>query len=394
MAKKKNVETENNTMDFLGALRQDLTKQGMNFSEYASKSLKHNTGFDVLDAILASDTSNFGFQLRTFNLTHGKSGTGKSTLLTQIAANFIKNNEGQLIYFDAEHSMTLERLANLGCDMSRTLHINVDTSIENYHKMILSIKNLREKQIDDLGEDYVFNNPIVIILDSINGMHNEVELAAGTETQKFIGKAALMWSAILKQHCDMFVKYNITVLAIMQNRDNIAMGPTPAPKDLFYGKMNEKFSGGQALRYHAFYFFSMNPKKNVDEIFGDQALEVELKMIKSKTSVANKPVNLVFFPGRGYSNFHTNYKFMIDNNIIQSKGSYKCLPGYEKNFYAKDVETLYNTDENFRKIFDQSAVDAYKNFVGTVEKFSGESEGSEINFLDGSNVDPETGEIL
>lgn len=401
MAKKKsNIENSDVEFDFLGDLKQSLEKSGYEFSKYSNVELKKETGIDAIDAILSSSLNNVGFQLRTFNILTGNTGAGKSTILTQIGSNFIKDNEGQLIYFDAEHTMTEERLLTLGCPKGRFLCINEDSTIENYHKLMKSLESLRMKQKDTKGEDYIFNNPIIVILDSISTMYSTTDIDIGTEVAKGLANNARAWTAIIKQHCDICRKYNITVLGIMQDRDNISMGPTPPAKQMFYGKATKKFSGGQALRYAAFYFAELTSKKNINDIFGDQATEVEFKMVKSKSSVANRPITLVFFPGTGYSNFHTNYKFMIDNNIIKAAGSYKELPGYEKKFYAKDVETLYKTDENFRLIFDKTAKDAYKSFISTVEKSNGIEEGSEFNFIADSNLDtevhfdPDTGEIL
>lgn len=382
MAKRKiNNEDSSTEIDFLSDLKKNLEKSGYEFSKYANIELKKETGIDAIDAILSSSLNNVGFQLRTFNILAGNTGAGKSTILTQIGSNFIKNNEGQLIYFDAEHTMSEERLLTLGCPKGRFLCINEDSTIENYHKLMKSLESLRLKQRDTKGEDYVFENPIVVILDSINTMYSITDVDIGTEVAKGLANNARAWTAIIKQHCDICRKYNITVLAVMQDRDNISMGPTPPAKDMFYGKSTKKFSGGKALKYAAFYFAELNSKKVINDVFGDQAVEVEFKMVKSKSSVANRPITLVFFPGTGYSNFHTNYKFMIDNNIIKAAGSYKELPGYEKKFYAKDVENLYKTDENFRLIFDKNVKDAYKSFISTVEKGNGIEEGSDMNFI-------------
>ena len=223
MAKKKveNIETSG-SIDFFGELDSELKKEGsFNFSEFDDVQIKETTGLDILDAILASSEESRGFQLRTFNLFYGNSGSGKSTILLQMAYSFIKNNEGQIIYYDGESTLvgSKDRITKLGIDEKRVKIIQQDTTVENYYRLVNRICNIRGKQLEQYGEEYIMKNPIIVIVDSFTALATEREIDSGTDINSALGTEAKLHSRLLKQQINLLFKYNITVLGIAQTRE-------------------------------------------------------------------------------------------------------------------------------------------------------------------------------
>lgn len=374
MAKKKSndeiVGSSGAAFDFMEELNGGLKKDKFEFSEYDDVSIKKSTGFSIIDALLASNDNDRGFQLRSFNTFFGNSGSGKSTLLLQIANNFIKDTEGYIIYYDAENTQTTERVKSLGIELNKIKIIKQNTTVENYYRLVNRIAEVREKQKEQFGEKYIMENPIVVIVDSLSAMASEREIAADTDINSAMGTTAKLHSQLLKAQTNKLFKYNITVLGILQTRDNLQIGPMSKPKDLLYVKQDISLSGGKALPFFSFYLFAMRTKKILDESYGIVGNEVELNLAKSKTSAANKPVTLVFRPTTGFSELWTSFKIMIDQKVISIAGAYKSLPGYDKKFYTKDLENLYNTDENFRVAFDKAAKETVKQYIDSIEVIS------------------------
>ena len=381
MAKKKveNIETSG-SIDFFGELDSELKKEGsFNFSEFDDVQIKETTGLDILDAILASSEESRGFQLRTFNLFYGNSGSGKSTILLQMAYSFIKNNEGQIIYYDGESTLvgSKDRITKLGIDEKRVKIIQQDTTVENYYRLVNRICNIRGKQLEQYGEEYIMKNPIIVIVDSFTALATEREIDSGTDINSALGTEAKLHSRLLKQQINLLFKYNITVLGIAQTRDTIQIGPTPKAKELLYTKQDISIGGGNSLKFYSFYLVGMRTKKKLDESFGkDGGVEVELTLIKSKTSPAGKPITLIFFPTTGFSNLWTNFKIMQDSKVITNAGAYKAIPGYEKKFFTRDLETLYNTDEEFRLNFDKQAKETLKTYIASIVPIEGLDESN------------------
>ena len=158
--------------------------------------------------------------------------------------------------------------------------------------------------------------------------------------QSALGTEAKLHSRLLKQQINLLFKYNITVLGIARTRE-LPDGPTPKAKELLYTKQDISIGGGNSLKFYSF-LVGMRTKKKLDDSFGkDGGVEVELTLIKSKTSPAGKPITLIFFPTTGFSNLWTNFKIMQDSKVITNYGAYKAISRIEKKFFTRDLETLY-----------------------------------------------------
>lgn len=393
MAKRKAVPESTETVDvenydFFAELTGELTKDKLfEFSEYDNTQIKASTGFEVLDAIIAGSEDSKGLQLRTFNTFYGNSGSGKSTLLLQIAYNIVKNNNGKIIFIDAEQTMYPERITKLGIDMSKVALIKQDLSVENFYQLLKRTARIRNKEKEMFGEAYIMENPTIIIVDSFTALASAKESEV-EDYNSAMGVTARAHSAYLKTHIGLLFKYNITVFGILQPRDNIQIGPTPKAKDLLHMKNDTVLGGGKAIPFYSFYLCQLRSKKVIDESYGVSGMEVEVKFVKSKSSASNKPVTLMFLDVTGYSNLLTNYKILLDNKVITAAGAYKKLPGYDKNWYTRDLEKLYTTDEEFRVAFDKALDENLRSCIDSIP------EPVVIETINGASFDQSFDELL
>ena len=80
-----------------------------------------------------------------------------------------------------------------------------------------------------------------------------------------------------------------------------------------------------------------------------------MKCVKNKLFPPNIEIEILGSFNTGFSNFWTNYQFLIDNKRLNS-GAWNYLVSFpEKKFRTKDAENLYNTDEEFKQKFDEAA---------------------------------------
>lgn len=350
-----------------------LLGEEFGISDWDSKTLIKPTKFDIINHLLAASKDEVGLVLRTFNTLVGGSGIGKSTLFTQMAAHIVDQSEnGQLIYFDAEKTMTTQRLETLGAKSSFTTMIKKNTTIEKFFSLLKILATSRHEQLKEFGEDYIMNNPYIVVVDSIAAMGSEREIEADTDINKAMGVGAKMWSTLLTTYIDIIYRYNITVLAINQIRDKIALTPAGMKKDLVYENADTTTPKGKAIKFYSFTYANLKYKGQLkEEQYGFQAVEVEFNLIKTKNSETNRKISLVFQPSKGYSNFWSNLFFLKENGFIKTGAFYRfedkgdLTAIFPKTWRLRESEIKYENDPDFKKAFDKAvemAVDIlYKN---------------------------------
>lgn len=219
-------------------------------SDWDNKTITSKTGFDLMDAALSSNVEEpEGLVLRTLNGFLGMSGIGKTTLTLQISGNIVNNggDGSRLIVFDAEKASVKERILMLGVDPKKLIDpIKRGTTVEAFYGLLKVLRDLRAKQREEQGEDWIMANPYVVLADSIASMPSEREVAADEDINKAMGTVARLHSGLMKLYLDAMFEFNITVIFINQLRDKLTIGGAPAPKQLAYERASETYSGGKA----------------------------------------------------------------------------------------------------------------------------------------------------
>ena len=144
---------------------------------------------------------------------------------------------------------------------------------------------------------------------------------------------------------------------------------TPA-KELRFLTAGKSMPGGTVLKYNAFTMLEMKAKAAIDPSkYGFEGIIASCKTVKNKLFPPNVEIELCGNFNSGFSEFWTHYKFLVDNKRIQA-GAWNIIKEdpEQKKFRTKDAETLYNTDERFRKEYDKAVVECIETEI--IQKYN------------------------
>jgi len=320
------------------------------------------TGIEVLDAILGG-----GFAIGSMNIIVGQPGSGKSMLAIQTMASAQLTHKGLIAAFlDSEEATTVIRMANLGVRNPKIKPYSGIT-VEKVFKLLEGICLFKE-------EKKIIDIPSVVIWDSIANTLSQREMEV-EDINSVIGYKARLLSILVPKYVAKCSQYNILFLAVNQLRDVMSIGPFSAPKELKFMAAGKDMPGGNILRFNAFQLVDLKIKSALKpEMYGFDGILVTAKTVKNKLFSPNVSVNLIGDFRTGFSNFWTNYNFLVDTKRLQA-GSWNFLISTpEKKFRTKDAPHLYNTDSEFKKAFDISVKEAIQKDL--VEKYNPEVQSS------------------
>lgn len=300
----------------------------------------------LLNAILGG-----GFTIGGLNTIVGNTGCGKTMLVIQTIGNAQKYYNKRILasYIDTEYSTTTIRLANLGVRYPRIKPFSEDVTVEKVFQFIEGTCLYKEqKGITDI--------PSVIGWDSIANTLTQKEKEC-EDPKEVVGYRARVYSLLIPRYIAKCSKYNISILSINQLRDSVDMGKFPKPKDLKFMNKNYDVPGGKALKYNAFQFLEMRQtsmtKKEIEK-YDFEGLMAEIMCVKNKLFRPKLPIRIIGDFTTGFSDFWTNFVFLVDNKWIKPSG-WNTLVNYpSKKFRTKEAEGLYTTDEDFRKAYDEA----------------------------------------
>lgn len=225
----------------------------------------------------------YGIQAGTFNVVTGTTQSFKTTLGMQIAANIAYSNNGNVIHYDAENRLVVQRVKNLtklpdtwfSGDSPRYQirggAIGFDTLQKDVAELAhnkLKYKTLLLKDtgvLDDQGQPIWLMPPTVIFLDSIS---NIIAKEYNIDGKDFLAEQgelrnnadgmrnAKTLRGVITDINPLMKEANIIIIAIAHKGTNISAGITPQAKQFQYGKQDEKISGGKALEYGASAFLN------------------------------------------------------------------------------------------------------------------------------------------
>lgn len=301
------------------------------------------TGIAPLDTILGGGAIVGGF----IQLV-GRAGCGKSSLAAKIISEFQKASNGNALalYLDTESSMTKFRLEQLGVNKPSINPIN-DCYLEDIFKVIDGVIQFKKENKD------AQSMPTVIVWDSIANTKTQKE-AQAEDPKEVIGWNGRLLSMYLPKIKPALKAYRITIIAINQLRDQIAMSMTPTPAAIKGMKQSETIPGGRALQYNTDQLIYMSDCGNIEEkTCGFDGKEVEMYCIKNKAFPPLVKCKSTFSYLGGYSNFWSMFYTLKEEKKIVAGGAYYSMEGYDNKFFAKKVPELYRNDRNFKNIFDQ-----------------------------------------
>jgi len=319
------------------------------------------TGIDLVDAVLGG-----GFGVGAMNIICGAPGSCKSMLAAQTLGNGQLKYKGDLIgaYLDSEESMSSIRLSNLGIKYPK-IKPYVDITVEKVFKFLEGLCLFKE-------EKKILDKPSVVIWDSIANTLSQREREAD-DINTVIGYKARLLSILIPRYVAKLSQYNISLICVNQLRDVLDMSRFGAPRDLKFLSHTKHMPGGNSLLYNSFQLIEMKIKSGINQDkdkYGFDGIIVKLKCVKNKLFSPNIEVEVVGSFVSGFSNFWTNYNFLVNSKRLKSGAWNTLITMPEKKFRTKDALNLYNDDPVFKEEFDRLSKEAIQKDI--IEKYNPE----------------------
>jgi hypothetical protein len=208
----------------------------------------------------------------------------------------------------------------------------------------------------------------MVIWDSIANTLSEKEREA-EDVNQVIGYKARMLSILIPKYVAKCGQHNISLIAVNQLRDVLNIGQFAPPRDLKFMSASKSMPGGNVLKFNAFHLLEMKLGKLLEQDkYGFDGVIAKVKCVKNKLFPPNIEVELLGSFTTGFSNFWTNYHFLINTKRLSS-GAWNYLVNMpDKKFRTKDAEKLYNDDIEFEAKFDEAVKESIQTEI--VEKYN------------------------
>ena len=393
---------------FRDKLNQKLKESGIIDGQIERPMLK--TGIDWIDYLNASlnvDNSgkvNFevGIKQGMIATFVGPSGSGKSTVAQQTAINILKQDDDAVLYiFDIEKSNEHKRCRQISgiskeeyerdwkekrIFIKKTLTTNegLQTLIDGIYAskmeigadLKMTVKDgrysadalKRAKEIREATNNFP---PTIIIIDSLavlapanmTGQTNLVGARDGMANAA-IAKAN---NALFKSSLEKCFEANIMIFVVNHIETLISTDMYGGDKrPLKFLKSGETLPGGKDAIFLSDLTLRIDQgaKLTPDKEFGIKGFIQKITLVKSRNNAAGIDVELIFDQFHGINNVLTNYLLLKQYNQIGGAGRgffLKALPDVK--FTQSDIESLYESNSNFTKVFDREAHKIYEQII-------------------------------
>lgn len=341
------------------------------------------TNLKLLNATLSGDPHHGGFASGSLNTIVGNPGCGKTMIITQTLGSAQRYfGKGVIVSFlDSEYATTPIRMANLGVRNPQIRPYSEKgtkrLTVEKVFQFIESVCLYKEKH-------KIIDVPWIIAWDSIANTLSLKEYEA-SDPKEVIGYRAKLYSLLIPNYAAKCHKYNICILSVNQLKDLVQMGTTIKTNDLKYLSRDKTIPGGKALLFNAFHFLEMKQlgmTKQEIEKYGCERLVSEITCVKNKLFRPKLPIKVVGDFNTGFSDFWTNFIFMVDNKYIKVAGGWNELVTYPtKKFRTSQMVNMYRTDEIFRKSYEEAVDMAIDEVIVKPNEVHHNDEEDEFEFL-------------
>lgn len=366
--------------------------------EEAVADVMYPTGFLPFDFLngykihVKSDTQDFwyssvGIVDGSSTMILGRSGSGKTTIALQMAANIIRPFPEATIFYDdiegGSNDTRRELLTHFTPEecQQRIIYRNTAVSAENFYKRIASIYEIKMNnradfeydtgKLDSQGNKIYKLIPTVYILDSLalltpEKLTEEEELSGQMSTTA----TAKTNTAVFKRIIPKLKAANIILFTINHINDKIEINTfTHSKAQISFLKQGETLPGGKAALYLANNMIRVDDGAKLKETdgLGINGKIVDFEIIKSRTNAAGRSVPMVFDFTNGFDDILSLFMFLKSTGAIIT-GATCYLRGHEDmKFRQRDFKNKLFNDPEFAKVFNEVARAELETLLGNPE---------------------------
>lgn len=371
-------------MSILSALfRSKVKDMGYNMNTEASEDYGYPTGylnFDFLNGYKTAEKLENGVINPYYSLGItdgsyvafiGNTGTGKTTLVCEMAANIVRPFRSSTIFEDSlEAGLTHARRRSLSKFneeeyKNRYIIRNTGITAENVYQRIKMIHDMKTSKPEDFlydtGRKDLYSQPImkleptVYIIDSIALLMPEKY----TEEDELKGNSAGAASALtvtnlFKMIFPMLKAANIILFGINHILEDVNMGIMPKKQIVPYLKQGERIPKGRTVTFLANNIIRI---ENVSKLKADDGYKIEgsvvdVSLVKSRSSGKKNGTRLVFDFNNGFCPWLSLLRFMQDSKAISGAGSSLYFDSEKKyRFSQANFREQIFENEEFRNAF-------------------------------------------
>lgn len=314
----------------------------------------------------------------------GRSGSGKTTIAVQMAANIVRKFPDAVIFYDdiegGSNAARRELLTNFHQDEleNRLIYRNAAVSAENFYKRIIAIYDEKMNNradyeydtglCDSRGNRIYKLVPTVYILDSLALLTPEKL----TEEEELSGQMSTTGTAktntsVFKRIIPKLKAANIILFTINHINDKVEINPFSHSKSqISYLKQGETLPGGKAALYLANNMIRVDDgaKLKASEGIGIDGKIVDFEIIKSRTNSAGRSVPMVF-TSYGFDEIWSLFMFLKSTGgIITGTNCY--IRGHnDMKFRQKEFKEKLFGDAAFASAFNEVAKEDLEKLLAT-----------------------------
>jgi RecA/RadA recombinase len=332
----------------------------------------------------------------------GRSGSGKTTIAIQAAANIIRPFPNAVLFFDdIEASSNLSRRELLTRFTpeeleARVIYRNSAITAENFYERIefiydekMSHKDEYEYNtglLDSRGNQIYKLVPTVYLLDSLAMLTpDKVSEAEDLGGQMSATAMAKTNTAVFKRIIPKLKAANIILLTINHINDKIEINAfTHTKSQIGFLRQGETLPGGKAALYLANNMIRVDDGSVLKESegLGVYGKVVDFSFIKSRTNASGKSVPMIFTFDHGFDEILSVYIYLKSTGAIEIKGSTCVLRGYEDmKFSQKNFKEKLSTDPQFAQAFSIVARQELEKLLSNPEEARYKMDEGQMNLI-------------
>lgn len=332
--------------------RDKVSKMDYSMNQEAKEDTGYSTGFlnfDYLNGFINDQKTSdgelkqyfvLGITDGSYNAFIGNTGCGKSTFVTQIAANIARKFKTTTIFEDnIEGGMTTARRRSLSGFSSeeyerRYIVRNTGITAENFYERIKMIHDLKignkEKFLYDTKKNDVYGRPImkleptIYILDSIPMLMPKEYVDDDELAGKSSGAAtAQILTRIFRQIIPLLKEANIILFGINHILEEVQMTIFPKANPVQYLKQGERLPRGRSATYVANNIIRLDGKTKLkaDEGYKIEGSVVEISLVKSRSSGKKLGTRLIYDFANGFDPWLSMLEDLKANKLLFGGGA-------------------------------------------------------------------------